>query len=132
MELRIEVERKLHTATELIDLQWYAAAENIIQCGYDLDLIAHDCADELATQVAFELIPVTDLRAGVQWTAALNREVFELYGGWRADMHVDDYAEAVTRRLAFRAGRRALSLTRKETQRFALRARLGGHNANDR
>ncbi len=128
----MELERKLQTSAELIELYWYAAADTIIQRGYDLDLIAIDCGTELATQVAFSLISVTDLRAGVQWTEALNREVFELCGGWQVDMHADDFAEAIARRLAFRAGRHALNLTRKESQRFAIRARLGGHNANDR
>lgn len=128
----MECEQRLQKTAALEELGWYAAAQDIITRDYDLGLVAEDCAVQLANQVAFELIKVADLRIGVLWTAGLNREVYEICGGIVRDMHAADYAEAITRRLAYRAGRRALSLTRKESQRFALRARLGGHNANAR
>jgi hypothetical protein len=82
------------------DAEWAAAAD------WDMNVIAEDEAVRLRRQVLEGQISLSELRAGVVWANALDREACELYGAdFRSGAQV---AERVARRHMHLAGRLAL------------------------
>ncbi len=75
---------------------------------WGIDEQAHHHARLLARQIDERRISQDDLRGGVAWANALDREAVERSGGNIATLGQEDYFEAVARRIAHHAGRFAL------------------------
>lgn len=89
----------------LTDKRWVNDVYGIVNEGWDLVGIAEEEAERLRLQVLYGGITIDELRAGVAWVNALDKESVELYG---ADvMQGDQRAERIARRLMHLSARSA-------------------------
>lgn len=91
----------------LADKRWNDDALWAVYGAWDLKEVAEEEAEVLRNQVLEGEITVAELRAGVTWANALDRESVEAYG---ADLNQGGQkAERTARRLMHLAGRSALN-----------------------
>ncbi len=87
----------------ILDHRWADAARDVVVWGWDIDDQAQHHSWQLRREVTRE-----ELRGGVVWANALDREAFERSGGDLATLGSEDHLEAIARRIAHHAGRFAL------------------------
>lgn len=111
----------------LTDVRWEDDARWAIHGDWDLDTIAEEEAEKLRAQVVTGELALEDLRAGVAWANALDREAVAVYG---SDLNLGaQQAERTARRLMHIAGRSALKGVRNERLRASAHA---AHHTNVR
>ncbi|MFO0970836.1 MAG: hypothetical protein U0520_00585 [Candidatus Saccharimonadales bacterium] len=90
--------------------------------GWDLSEMAQDEAEKLKCQVMSGAITIDELRGGVRWANALEKEAVEMYC---ADLSIgDQIQERVARRLMHLAGATALKGLRSRRLRTIATARV--------
>lgn len=100
----------------LTDTRWADDARWAIHNDWNLVDIANEEAARLIEGVAQGSLAIGDLRAGVVWANALDREAVELY---EADLMAGEQrAERVARRLMHMAGRMALNAVKSRERRL--------------
>lgn len=94
------------TEVGLSDVRWAEEACWAVYGDWDLAEVAEEEADQLRRQVLMGAISIDELRAGVTWVNALDKEAVEMYG---SDLtQGEQRAERTARRLMHMAGRAAL------------------------
>ncbi|HUP26432.1 MAG TPA: hypothetical protein VM124_02160 [Candidatus Limnocylindrales bacterium] len=91
-----------------LEEQWAHAAGEVVTWRWKLDEQAKHHAWLLRLQILDGTMSEGDLRQGVVYANALDREAYEQSGGDIAALGQEDYFEAVARRIAHHAGRFAL------------------------
>lgn len=109
-----------HYLTEVAtaDARWSEEAQWAIAGQWDLDEAAQSSAEELRAAVLHGHLALSELRAGVAWVNALDKEAGERYG---FDLrHGAQLHERTARRLMHLAGRQALRSLASRRQRDQL------------
>ena len=110
----------------LAEVRWADDAQWALYGDWDLSQIAEEEAENLRQQVISGALNINDLRAGVAWANALDREAFEQYG---SDLRTgDQVAERTARRLMHLAGRSALNGLRNSRLRTLAQVELGQYS----
>ena len=127
------------TEIALMDARWEDDARWAVHGNWDLHMIAEEEAAKLRTQIVNRELNLKELRAGVAWANALDRESVEVYG---SDLSIGEQkAERAARRLMHIAGRSALDGVRNERLRSLVHVAnrsggqmpgMGGLETNDR
>jgi hypothetical protein len=106
----------------LEDRRWAEDAYWALHGEWDLTEIAQEEASNLQGQVLSGAITIDELRGGVRWANALEKEAVEMYG---ADLSIgDQIQERVARRLMHLAGATALKGLRSRRLRTIATARV--------
>lgn len=117
------MERLLHEATELREAGWRDLADNIITRGYDIGLTAVRLGELLAYQVCVEVISMCELRQGVSYASALDKEA-SMAALTTNILGEFDSEELITRRLCHNSGRVALGIHRNSRRSIAFAGRM--------
>jgi hypothetical protein len=105
------MERLLDDTVVLREQGWHAAAENgLIDDVVAYTLVVRERAVELADRVVTDELPLTDLRAGLEWAGAHYWEAVGRLGVRFTEAGAADLQEATARQLARDAGILAIQL----------------------
>lgn len=120
----MEIIRKIQDTEVLVKQGWHDAAKDLIAWEWSLASEAELHGKVLSDGVVAGQLSVEDLRGGVVWANAHDREATMVLGACAADaIHVDDQIEATARRLAHHSGKWALQQTGTEIRRLGYQAR---------
>lgn len=89
------------------EFRWRESAEGILNDNWEMKSIIADHAEDLQRSFLRGFYNIQELRGGVVWANALDREAVELYGSDLAGG--DQLKERVARRIMHHSGRLALS-----------------------
>lgn len=110
------MERKFLQEVAVAEYRWAEAAYGIITDNWEMEGVVREEAELIRTQVLRGSVSLDELRAGVAWANALDRESIETYGAG-----LPEGAQAVertARRVMHLAGRSALNGLKSRNRRL--------------
>ncbi len=110
--------------TMVLEEHWLVAAQETLASELSIKDQAEHYGRWLAGLVVNRSIRVEDLRGGVAWACALDKEAVERSVGGINLLDGLDHLEAVARRIAHHAGREARGFTKTERHKPAYIAKL--------
>lgn len=105
------------------DAQWHEAASELLVWGWDIEAQAEHYGEQLLYLVNRKNVGVKELRQGVIWANALDKEAVERSDGMIDSLAGDDRIEAYARRICHHAGKYALGRVKNHRKRLILGAR---------
>lgn len=100
---------------------WRESARGVLTDGWDIKAEVEYFATQLAGEVCRGFVSVEELRGGVSWVNALDKEATERFG---SDLSVGDFKfERTTRRIMNHAGRMALEQVNNKSKRIILQSK---------
>lgn len=121
--------RLLNDCQILVEQGWTRASQQIILGEQDFGYTVQREGQQLADSVVGQELSIRELRGGVAWANAHDREVDQVIGCMDSqNICFEDQLEAVARRLAHHSGRLALDLvgSNRKRDRYIARRRLLG------
>jgi hypothetical protein len=123
----MDEERQLIDSMALVPT-WHEATQEMLANGWVLTDQEEHYGNWLLELVLTDRVSVSDLRGGVVWANALDKEVMERSGGDIAALDGRDRLEAVARRIAHHAGRYALDQVKSRRKRNIARVTYSGQS----